>query len=234
MQQITSQILDNLQFDSNGLLPCIAQDFESKKVLMLAYMSKESLRLTLQTKIAHYFSRSKRRIWQKGEQSGNTQEVIEMWLDCDLDSILLQVKQNGVPCHTGNDTCFFKKIDLDSELLSEIKNEVEKSINTYGALDTLYHILLDRKNASSKESYTASLFEKGENAIAKKIIEEAGEFCFAFKDNDEEQVIYEGADLMYHFFVALVFAKISPDRIYAELARRMGTSGIDEKKNRAK
>lgn len=233
----------HITWDSKGLVPCVTQDSINNEVLMLAYMNEEALKLTLQTGIAHYFSRSKQRIWKKGERSGNIQEVCEIRLDCDSDSILLRVNQKGVACHTGKYSCFFKNIDyvipknkkcddISQNRTSTTTDSIMNGLKTYDTLDTLYHILLERKNADTTTSYTASLFKKGTNVIAKKIIEESGEFCLALKDGDSKEIIYECADVFYHILVGLASENIHPDRIYQELIRRMGISGITEKKNR--
>ncbi|RAX57517.1 bifunctional phosphoribosyl-AMP cyclohydrolase/phosphoribosyl-ATP pyrophosphatase [Helicobacter monodelphidis] len=219
---------DSIDWVKTPLIPAIAQDIESKEVLLLAYMNQEALDLTLQTGEAHYFSRSKQRIWRKGESSGHTQKVERIWLDCDNDTILLQVHQKGVACHTMHRSCFFRSLDMpESE-----KSLLELQIATYGVLDTLYHQLLEKKSAPIQESYTAQLLKKGDNEIGKKIIEEAAEFTFALKDNKESEIIYECADLFYHTLVGLVQGGISPDRVFAELQRRMGVSGLVEKANR--
>lgn len=221
----------HIAWDTHSLLPCIVQDSITKEVLMLAYMNEEALQLSLQTRIAHYFSRSKQRIWKKGEQSGNIQEIQTFYLDCDNDTLLLQVKQKGVACHTGEKSCFFKEIAPNGTIAQQAQAQ---NAPTYDTLDILYHTLLERKHADKETSYTAALFAKGENAIAKKIIEEAGELCFALKDNDSKEIIYECADVFYHILVGLAFANIHPDRIYQELQRRMGVSGITEKRGRIK
>ena len=212
----------------DGLIPVITQDATSNEVLMLAYMNEEALKLTLETKQAHYFSRSKQRLWKKGESSGHTQEVVSTMVDCDNDTILLKVNQNGVACHTGRKSCFFTDLEND-----EIKLDVEvNTTNAYGVIDTLYHVIESRKNDDPSKSYTAKLLQGKENSMLKKIVEEAGEFTFAVKDNDIEEVIYEGADLMYHCLVALASKNVSPDRIKQELTRRFGLSGIEEKNSR--
>ncbi|MDR2789590.1 MAG: bifunctional phosphoribosyl-AMP cyclohydrolase/phosphoribosyl-ATP diphosphatase HisIE, partial [Campylobacteraceae bacterium] len=202
---------------------------ESGEALMLAYMNEEAYNLTLQTKFAHYFSRSKQRIWKKGETSGNTQSVKEIFLDCDNDALLLKVEQKGAACHTGNKTCFFKNILLPASKQAEITDTPN-----YNIIDKLYHVIQERKGADEELSYVAKLLKKGDNAFLKKVIEEAGEFTFAVKDGDEKEIIYEGADLMFHFLVALASKNIHPERIERELARREGASGIEEKKNRKK
>ena len=275
------------------LLPVIVQDAGDGAVLMLAYMNEEALNLTLRTGYAHYFSRSKGRIWKKGESSGHVQLVREVFLDCDNDTLLLKVEQcGGSACHTGSRSCFFKEISLqkDGENVespsacsaknstmqnftgansaaerstqnldavsqnSTLKNSAEKS--PYGILDEIYHVCLDRKlNGESALSYVASLYAKGENAYLKKIAEEACEFALACKDLSRSglyadvaresfgehrtgepryDVIYEGADLLFHLLLALAAHNIHPDALLDELARRQGQSGIEEKRSREK
>ncbi len=274
-----------------GLLPAVVQESSSGEVLMLAYMNEEALNLSLKTGFAHYFSRTKNRIWKKGEESGNTQAIDEIFLDCDNDTILLKVVQNGgVACHTGAKSCFFRKISGDggeSNLISvdgqnltreQNLNQAKKPI--YGIIDEVYHAIIDRKlNADPQTSYVASLFKKGENAILKKVGEEATELVMACKDASQfdsdanggqissnltqnenfakisnenaanknsqtetsqnqkpktptEEIIYEAADLCFHSLVALALHGIHPDRVKAELARRFGMSGIEEKNSR--
>ena len=214
---------------TQGLIPAVVQDSSTNDVLMLAYMNKEALNLTLQTNYAHYFSRSKQRIWKKGESSGHTQKIVEIKLDCDNDTVLLKVEQKGVACHTGRKTCFFT--DLKS---GNITDDVTVDLtNAYGVIDTLYHTIQDRKNDDPTKSYTAKLLTGKQNSMLKKIVEEAGEFTFAIKDDDKEEIVYEAADLMYHCLVALASKNISPDQIKQELARRFGISGIEEKNSRS-
>jgi phosphoribosyl-ATP pyrophosphohydrolase/phosphoribosyl-AMP cyclohydrolase len=191
-------------------------------------MNKEAFSLTKDTGIAHYFSRSKQRIWKKGETSGNIQKIKEIFLDCDSDTLLLKVKQIGVACHTGRYSCFFKNITKNQET-KEIDNQ---TLQKYSVVDRLYHTILERKNKDPKNSYVAKLFHKGDNAILKKVIEEAGELALALKDKDKKETIYEAADLLFHSLVALASLDINPDLIKQELARREGLSGIEEKKNR--
>jgi len=259
--------------------------------------TEEALNLSLKTGFAHYFSRTKNRIWKKGEESGNTQAIDEIFLDCDNDTILLKVVQNGgVACHTGAKSCFFRKISGDggeSNLISAYGQNLaqEQNLNQakkpiYGIIDEVYHAILDRKlNADPQTSYVASLFKKGENAILKKVGEEATELVMACKDasarknetaqfnsaanggqissnltqnenfakisnesanqnsqtetsqnqkpkTPTEEIIYEAADLCFHSLVALALHGIHPDRVKAELARRFGLSGIEEKNSR--
>lgn len=217
-----------IDWQKNPLIPVVAQEATTKEVLMLAYADRQAFDLTLATGYAHYFSRSRKRIWKKGEESGHLQKIVEVLSDCDGDSLLYIVDQTGVACHTGRKNCFFV-----SETSHQITHEPLKSADQiYGVIDTLYHTILDRKNASGESSYVASLMQKGENTILKKVIEEAGEFAFAIKDNNEKEIVYEASDLLFHALVALGFREISPDRIKQELVRRMGTSGIEEKRSR--
>ena len=222
------EILNRVDWEKQELLPVIVQDVANNEVLMMAYMDKEALELSLKTGVAHYFSRSKQRIWKKGESSGHLQTIHSFNIDCDNDTLLIKVTQEGVACHTGRRSCFF------TELTSgDVKSDVEINTNAmYGVIDTLYHTIQERKNADPSSSWTAKLFSKGENTILKKVIEEAGEFTFAFKDDDEHEMIYEAADLTYHMLVALAYKNISPDRIKQELARRFDMSGIAEKSSR--
>ena len=222
------EILNRVDWEKSELLPVIVQDNANNEVLMMAYMNKEALELSLSTKIAHYFSRSKQRIWKKGESSGHTQTIHSFNIDCDNDTLLIKVTQEGVACHTGRRSCFFTELES-----GEANSEVEvDTTSAYGVIDTLYHTIQERKLADPTTSWTAKLIHKGENTILKKVVEEAGEFSFAYKDDDEKEMIYEAADLTYHMLVALAVKNISPDRIKQELARRFDLSGIAEKNSR--
>ncbi len=219
-----------IDWKKNPLIPAIAQDAQTNEILMLAYMNEEAYNLTLSTGYAHYFSRSKQRIWKKGESSGHTQEVKDVLLDCDADTVVLKIKQNGVACHTGRKSCFFTSVMQDRVIL-------DKEVNTdsiYGVVDTLYHTILERKHApADQKSWTKKLLDD-KALLLSKIREEADEVCVAIDKESDEQVIYEAADLLYHTLVGLGYREISPDRVKQELARRFGMSGIEEKENRTK
>ncbi|MDQ7047195.1 MAG: bifunctional phosphoribosyl-AMP cyclohydrolase/phosphoribosyl-ATP diphosphatase HisIE [Sulfurovum sp.] len=219
-----------IDWNKNPLIPAIAQDFESHEVLMLAYMNEEAYNLTLATGYAHYFSRSKQRLWKKGESSNHTQEVKDILLDCDADTVILKIKQNGVACHTGTKSCFFTSVMQDKIIL-------EKEVDTdaiYSVVDTLYHTILERKNAPKEaKSWTKKLLDD-KDLMLSKIREEADEVCVAINEESDEQVIYESADLLYHTLVGLGYRDISPDRVKQELGRRFGLSGITEKESRNK
>ena len=227
------EILEQIAWEKlGGLIPAVAQDYKTQEVLMLGFMNQEALSLSLQSGFAHYFSRSKQRIWKKGEQSGHTQKIHALALDCDKDSLLLQVEQEGVACHTGATSCFYRAISLAD---STIKENRDSTLNTQaisGPVDTLYQTLLERKGADAKTAYTAKLYHKGENTIAKKIVEEAAELGFAIKDRDSKEIIYEAADLLYHALVGLSYRDVSPDLVRQEIVRRFGLSGIAEKESR--
>ena len=224
MDQITKVDWEKM----DGLIPVITQDARTNEVLMLAYMNKEALELTIKTNFAHYFSRSKQRIWKKGESSNHLQEIVDILIDCDNDTILLKVNQSGVACHTGRKSCFFTKLETN-ETISEVQINTTSS---YGIIDTLYHTIQEKKNDDPSKSYTAKLLQGKQNSMLKKIVEESGEFTFAIKDNDTQEIIYEAADITYHVLVALASKNISPDRVKQELARRFGISGIEEKNSR--
>ena len=212
-----------IRFDDKGLVPAIVQDSFSGEVLMMAYMNKESLEKTLSTGRAHYFSRSRNTLWLKGETSGNFQEVRAVYYDCDEDSLLLKVNQTGVACHTGERSCFFRRLD---------KGEQEPA--SLMVLSELFKAIEQRKRASPEKSYVASLYAKGLDRILAKIEEESSELIDAAKGNTKTEVIHEMADLWFHTFVLLGQKDISLQEILNELQRRSGVSGIEEKESRKK
>ncbi len=216
-----------IDWKKNPLIPAIAQSAENNEVLMLAYMNEEAYRLTIESGYAHYFSRSKQRIWKKGESSGHTQRIIDILIDCDADTILLKVEQKGVACHTGRESCFFRSVSKGEVILDQ-KVDTE---TIYGVVDTLYHTILERKNSGGSKSWTKKLLNDQELLLS-KIREEADELATAIKEESDAQVIYESADLLYHSLVGLGYREISPDRVKQELARRFGMSGIEEKESR--
>lgn len=219
----------DIDWNKTPLIPAIAQEYQSNQILMLAYMNEEAYELTLSTGYAHYFSRSKKRIWKKGESSNHTQEVKDILLDCDADTLILQVHQNGVACHTGTKSCFFTSVIQNKRVLEA---EVDTTA-MYGVVDTLYHTILERKQSHTEtKSWTKKLLDD-KALMLSKIREEAAEVCVAIEQESDNQVIYESADLLYHTLVGLGSREISPDRIKQELARRFGMSGIEEKEQRS-
>lgn len=228
---MSKDLLKAINWDKVELIPVVVQEIDSNEVLMLAYMDKQALELTLSTKVAHYFSRSKQRIWKKGESSGHIQNVHEILIDCDEDSIVLKVEQvGGSACHTGQKSCFYRNLESGESITQPVSNEADM----YSVIDILYHTIESRKSGDDEKSYTASLFKKGENTILKKVAEEVAEFAYAVKDKNTEEIIYEAADVVYHMLVALSYSDVNPDRIKSELKRRFGISGIEEKNSRTK
>ncbi len=192
----------NLNFSKlNGLIPCIVQDSKTAKVLMLGFMNEEALEKTQREKLVTFYSRSKNRLWTKGESSGNSLAVIEILEDCDNDTLLIKASPNGPVCHTGADTCF---------------NEKNESLD----IQFLEQIILDRKNSPKSGSYTTSLFESGINKIAQKVGEEAVELVIESKDNDTNLFLNEAADLMYHYLVLLIAKGHCFDEVKAVLRER--------------
>ncbi|TDY12354.1 bifunctional phosphoribosyl-AMP cyclohydrolase/phosphoribosyl-ATP diphosphatase HisIE [Meridianimaribacter flavus] len=179
----------NIDFNKNndGLIPAIIQDVTTKTVLMLGYMNEEAYNKTIDTKRVTFFSRSKQRLWTKGEESGNMLMLKDIKVDCDNDTLLVKVEPLGPTCHKGTDTCW----DEDNS-------------QTYGFLSSLEHIISDRKhNSKSKESYVVALFEKGINKIAQKVGEEAVEVVIEAKDDNDDLFLNESADLLFHYLILL-------------------------------
>ena len=219
-----------INWNKNPLIPAIAQEASTGEILMLAYMNEEAYHLTLSTGYAHYYSRSRQRLWKKGESSHHTQEIVDVLLDCDADTIVLKIKQNGVACHTGRKSCFFTSVTRDKIVLEQ---EIDTTA-TYGIVDTLYHTIIERKQTKAEgKSWTKKLLDD-RTLLLSKIDEEAGELTSAISEEDDKQVIYEAADLLYHALVGLASRDITPDRVKQELSRRFGTSGITEKESRSK
>lgn len=175
----------DFQKSADGLVPAIIQDAATNKVLMLGYMNQESLDKTLQDGKVTFFSRSKQRLWTKGEESGNFLTLVDIRVDCDNDTLLIKVNPAGVVCHTGADTCWDEK-NISNDFLAKLEN-----------------IITDRKNNPSDASYTSKLFAKGINKIAQKVGEEAVEVVIEAKDNDEKLFLNESADLLFHYLVLL-------------------------------
>lgn len=179
----------NIDFTKNteGLIPAIIQDVETKKVLMLGYMNQEAINRTLETNKVTFLSRTKNRLWTKGEESGHFLNVVSLALDCDRDTLLIQVKPVGPTCHKGSDTCWN-----------------ENNSQTYGFITKLENTIRERKEkATSETSYVASLFEKGINKIAQKVGEEAVEVVIEAKDSNDELFLSESADLLFHYLILL-------------------------------
>ena len=204
--------LENLKFDERGLMPAIVQDVDTKEVLMLAYMNDESLRKTLSTGETWFWSRSRKELWHKGETSGHIQKVKSINYDCDGDTLLIQVEQVGVACHTGARSCFFNLLYLYEEERGE---KIDSDI-----IERLYEIITDRKVNPKENSYTNYLLDEGLDKILKKVGEEAAEVIIAAKNPDRDELIYETGDLLYHLLVLLNKKDVVPREIFAELGNR--------------
>ena len=199
--------MENVKFDKNGLICAIAQDYETGEVLMQAYMNAEALDATLKTGYAHYYSRSRQKLWKKGEESGHTQKVVSAAFDCDRDCILLQIEQTGAACHTGERSCFHDPV-------------VTSAQGGLTFLGELVRVVEDRKNNPVEGSYTAYLFSRGVDKIAKKTGEEAVEVVIASKNDDKADLTREIADLTYHLLVLMEEKGVTLADVCTELKRR--------------
>lgn len=199
--------IDKLKFDEKGLIPAVVVDNNSKKVLTVAYMNKESLKISMEKGLTCFYSRSRNELWLKGETSGNYQHIVSITADCDNDALLVVVEKDGPACHMGTDSCFNNSVYKSDEL-----NEF--------SMDGLYKLLQDRKEQMPEGSYTTYLFQKGIDKILKKIGEESTEVIIAGKANDKNETVYEIADLAYHIMVMMVEMGISLDDVRKELASR--------------
>jgi phosphoribosyl-ATP pyrophosphohydrolase/phosphoribosyl-AMP cyclohydrolase len=201
------------KYDERGLVPCVVQDATTGAVLMLAWMNAEALRLTRETGEVTFWSRSRQALWKKGETSGNTLALVDLQVDCDADTILVRARPTGPTCHTGTTTCFGD---------APVAN----------ILDSIERVIAERRASTAEKSYTKSLLVAGMPKILAKIAEEHGELAAELPAGDDAKVIHEAADLIFHVMVGLAARDIPIAKIYAELARRFGTSGHAEKASR--
>ena len=199
--------INDLKFDDKGLIPAVVVDNLSKKVLTLAYMSRESLAVSIEKQLTCFYSRSRDELWLKGETSGNYQHIVSITADCDNDALVVVVDKEGPACHLGSDSCFNSPL-----YISDARSEF--------SMYALYELLEGRKKDLPEGSYTTYLFQKGMDKILKKVGEESTEVIIAAKDNDKNEAIYEIADLAYHVMVMMVEMGISVDDVKKELASR--------------
>lgn len=197
--------IGTLKFDEKGLIPAIVSDADTGEVLCLAYMNRQSLEKTIEGGLTCFFSRSRNRLWLKGETSGNTQSVVSITADCDKDALLVAVRPNGPACHTGSRSCFFNTLLSGPESFS---------------MEALADLIKGRRDKPVEGSYTSYLFDKGLDKILKKVGEESTEVIIAAKGGEKKETIYEIADLAYHLLVLMVQSGISISDIKAELASR--------------
>ncbi len=199
--------INSLKFDEKGLIPAVVVDAHSKKVLTVAYMNAESLKISMEKELTCFYSRSRQELWLKGETSGNYQHIVSITADCDNDALVITVEKDGPACHKGTDSCFTKEL-----FHSETREEF--------SLEGLYGLLKDRKETLPEGSYTTYLFSKGIDKILKKIGEEATEVIIAGKANDTAETVYEIADLAYHVMVLMTEMGITVEDVKRELASR--------------
>ena len=199
--------IKELKFDEKGLIPAVVVDTVTKKVLTLAYMNEESLKISMEKGLTCFFSRSRQELWLKGETSGNYQHIVSITADCDKDALVVEVEKDGPACHLGTDSCFENPVYQSDEL---------KSFSMQG----LYDLLVGRNEKRPEGSYTTYLFEKGIDKILKKVGEECTEVIIAGKADDKKETIYELADLTYHAMVLMVQMGISVEDVHKELASR--------------
>lgn len=221
-------ILKRIKFDKRGLIPVIIQDYRTQTVLMMAYMNRQALRATMKTGLTHFWSRSREKLWQKGETSGHIQVVKKILYDCDGDTLLVQVEQVGAACHTGNRSCFYSGLYEKEDI-----HKVDSS-SLSGILNKVYDVILDRKDNPAESSYVSTLYSSGVDKILSKITEEAGELIISSKNNDREEIIYEAADLWFHTLVLLGYHGLTPQDVYKELEKRFGVSGLEKKRREGK
>ncbi len=199
--------VSELKFDEKGLIPAIVVNAVTKKVLTLAYMNEESLKISMEKKLTCFWSRSRQELWLKGETSGNYQHIVSITADCDKDALVVMVEPDGPACHLGTESCFEYPV-WESDELSEF------------SLEGLMELIAGRKTSPKEGSYTTYLFEKGLDKILKKVGEECTEVIIAGKAEDKKDTIYEISDLVYHVMVLMIEAGISLEDIHKELASR--------------
>lgn len=199
--------IEELKFDEKGLIPAVVVDAESKKVLTVAYMNRESLKISLEEGRTCFWSRSRQELWRKGETSGNVQHIVKITADCDRDALTVDVAKDGPACHLGTDSCFNDLVYVNPEY-------------SPFSMEGLMELIRGRKTEKKEGSYTTYLFEKGLDKILKKVGEESTEVIIAAKAQDKKETIYEISDLVYHVMVLMVEAGISLEDITKELASR--------------
>ncbi|MDO4288660.1 MAG: bifunctional phosphoribosyl-AMP cyclohydrolase/phosphoribosyl-ATP diphosphatase HisIE [Eubacterium sp.] len=204
--------INELKYNHHGLIPAVLQDYHTRQVLMVAYMNEESLKKTLDTGKATFFSRSRQELWTKGETSGNYQEVVAIDYDCDADALLVQVNPQGPACHTGETSCFYRNLYTDDA----------KALGNVDILHSLADRIQERKDNPVEGSYTNYLFREGVDKICKKIGEESAETIIAAKNDSKEELIYEASDLLYHLAVLLNNQGVTFDALFEELTKRHG------------
>ena len=219
--------IEDLKFYDQGLIPVVVQDARTLEVLTLAYMNEESLKRTIETQQTWFWSRSRKELWHKGETSGNTQRVVELIVDCDRDAIVVLVEPSGPACHTGQQTCFHNAFEYEGRSQPPQAEVCATVTDLGGLLNQLYALIQSRERERPKGSYTTYLFDEGLDKILKKLGEESAETIIAAKNDDNEGLIAEVSDLIYHLLVLLVERSVSLDEIRLELAQRSAAGKIE-------
>lgn len=217
--------IPEVKWNEQGLAPAICQDAATGQVLTLAWVNEESLRLTLEKRTVHFWSRSRGELWHKGETSGNYLRLVSARLDCDSDALVFIVKPDGPACHTNRMSCFFNEVPAPGQ-----ESEDEEPLDfDHNLLESVYRLILERKEAGDADSsYVARLFAKGEERVLEKIDEEAAEVVKAMKEENAGEIANEVADLWFHTLVGMAARGVPPGRVFAELARRFGRGGRPE------
>jgi len=212
-----TEVLSQLKFDDQGLIPAIVQDAATGRVLTLAYMNRETVRLSLKEQQTWFWSRSRQKMWHKGETSGNTQQILRAEADCDGDALLVVVQPQGPACHTGKDSCFFNDL-FGAEFQPRFGPLSEGRFLT--TIERLIEVIKTRKADMPEGSYTTYLFSKGLDKILKKIGEESAETIIAAKNQSKSELTVESADLLYHLLVLFVNEGLEVEDVLAELEKR--------------
>ena len=218
--------LNALNYDDQGLVSVVAQDAETGEVRMVAYADRTAIERTLKTSQAHFFSRTRQKLWKKGESSGNTMTVREVWIDCDGDTLIYLVDPKGPSCHTGANTCFFRELDSAGRLVEG------SSVGAAPTLLRLERILRERQASTAERSYTKSLLDGGPTKVDAKVREEAEELGQALIGESDDRVVSEAGDVLYHLLVGLALRNISLRDLLAVLSKRFSKSGHQEKASR--
>jgi phosphoribosyl-AMP cyclohydrolase / phosphoribosyl-ATP pyrophosphohydrolase len=225
-----NELLDAVTFDAAGLVPVVAQEARTGMIRMVAWANREALELTAATKAAHFWSRSRRALWRKGESSGHTLAVREMRIDCDGDVVLYLIDAVGPSCHTGATSCFFRRAGEDGAIITDDAPPDPPAL----VLTRVADVIAERRRTRPEKSYVVSLLDAGLPKISGKIAEESRELIEALPENDAAHTAHEAADLIFHALVGLEAAGVSLDEVFAQLRKRFGISGIDEKASRGK
>jgi len=223
---MSGEPIDQFKFDEQGLLPAVVQDWLDGSVLMLGYMNQDAIASTLATKTVHFWSRSRKRLWEKGETSGHKLHVKELFVDCDRDTILVKAQPVGPTCHTGERTCFHATFEEQGPMTGPARSNPAG-----GILEAVLRTIVDRRAHPQAGSYTTKLFEGGQDRILKKVAEEAGEVLLASKGGKKDEIVYEVADLLFHTLMVLGYHDVTLRDVYQELGGRFGKSGIRTEKS---